>query len=362
MVASAVMPDALQEALKGRKLASARAAVKANPEAARHPKYANCAAQAVFLPGLELLHRNGADLNGSYRNYRPLHNVIQAEPHAVSDSKDDAARIECLNWLLEHGADPEQLGAWPAARAVIIAAFGGKPEFVKILRAHGAVIDGFAAAALGDLKLLEKTLCADPAFVHARDHGVLTALQCAAGSRIPRAKLIEAATMLIDAGADIAAKTKSYAHEVDAIYFAASAKNLPMFQLLLDHGADPTSALTPALWNGTLEFAALAFDRGAQPDRATTERKPLLNHLICWGQISQTMWLLDRGASPNVPDPDAGWTATHQAASRGNARMMRAVLDAGGDIARRDKKGYTPRDIARLAGRGKLVEMMSANQ
>ena len=41
MVASAEMPDALQEALKGRKLAAARAAVKANPEAARHPMSAN---------------------------------------------------------------------------------------------------------------------------------------------------------------------------------------------------------------------------------------------------------------------------------------------------------------------------------
>jgi ankyrin repeat protein len=41
--------------------------------------------------------------------------------------------------------------------------------------------------------------------------------------------------------------------------------------------------------------------------------------------------------------------------------MMRAVLDAGGDLSRRDKEGKTPRDIAATMGRGKLAAAMSAN-
>jgi len=50
----------------------------------------------------------------------------------------------------------------------------------------------------------------------------------------------------------------------------------------------------------------------------------------------------------------------HQAVSRGNQRMMRAILDAGGDLTRRDKEGNTPRDIAKMMGRGKLAAAMSA--
>ena len=102
--------------------------------------------------------------------------------------------------------------------------------------------------------------------------------------------------------------------------------------------------------------AALAERGGAVIDRATANGKPLLNDTIRWGQIPQMTWLLERKASPNVPD-DRGWTAVHQAASRGNARMLAAVLDAGGDPARRDKEGRTPRDVTQSE---KLAAMLAA--
>jgi ankyrin repeat protein len=353
------MADELIDAIRGAKLAAVRAAVKADPEAARHPKYMVAAGRLGSLPIIQLLHRNGSDLNASYKKYSALSNVIQENPHAAADGKADPDRLACLAWMLENGADPEQLSAWPPARAIIIAAFAGQPEYVKALR-KGAKIDGFAAAALGDIKLMEKTLRADPDFVRARDHGVLTALQCAAGSRLPGAKTLDVAAMLLDAGADVAVETQSWGHPVDAVYFAASSKNLPMFELFLKRGANASNALGPALWNATLDFAALAIEYGGDPDRAAHENKPLLNNLICWGQIPQTMWLLAHDASPNIADTENGWTAVHQAASRGNARIMRAVLDAGGDLGRRDKQGRTPIDVARSMGRDKLLALMSA--
>jgi ankyrin repeat protein len=46
----------------------------------------------------------------------------------------------------------------------------------------------------------------------------------------------------------------------------------------------------------------------------------------------------------------------HQAASRGNVRIMRAVLDAGGDPRRRDKESRTPRDLTRS---DKVAEMLA---
>jgi ankyrin repeat protein len=79
--------------------------------------------------------------------------------------------------------------------------------------------------------------------------------------------------------------------------------------------------------------------------------------LIRWGQIPQTQWILSHGASPDVADAN-GWTAAHQAASRGNARLLKAVIDAGADLARRDNSNCTPLDLARSLKREKLVAML----
>lgn len=352
------MAGELIQALRGGKLAAVRAAVKADPQAARQARAILVAAGRAFLPAIKLLHQKGADLNAAWRNYRPLHALLQDDPHAAG-GKPSPERLACLDWLLQHGADPEQLGAWPPARAIIIAAFVGEAEYVKRLRKAGVKIDGFAGAALGDRKLVEKTLRERPDFARERDAGGLTALQCAAGSRLPGAALLDVARLLIEAGADVSARTKSWSHEVDAAYFATGAKNNAIFALLLEHGADATEALAHAVWGAREDLADLALAHGADPDRAAANGKPLLNDLIRWGQISKMMWMLAHKASPNIPD-EGGWTAVHQAASRGNVRMMRAVLDAGGDLARRDSGGLTPLDIARVMRREKLITMISA--
>jgi ankyrin repeat protein len=290
------------------------------------------------------LKKAGADLNAVWRNYRPLHNLLQEGAHAVA-GKPSPARIACLEWLLANGADPELPGAWPSSRAIVVAAFAGSPEYVKALRKGGAKADGFAAAALGDFQLVEKNLQRNPAFARARDIGGLTALQCAAGSRLPKADTIAAAKLLIGAGAEVGALTRSWSDDVNAIYFAARRNDQPMFDLLLSSGADPTDALAHAVWGKAFDLAESALRHGAVVDCAVANGKPLLNDVIRWGQIPQTMWLLAHGASPNVPD-DRGWTAVHQAASRGNARMLRAVLEAGGDATRLDHEGRTPRDLS----------------
>jgi len=334
-----------------------KAAIKQDPASAKIPRMMLTAAGRADLPAVQLLHKHGADLNRVWRNYRPIHNLMQTEPHAAA-GKPSADRVVCLEWLLALGADPELTGAWPSARALIIAAFVGEPAFVKVLRAAGARIDGFTGAALGDAKLVAKTLAKHPDFASERDSGVLTALQCAAGSRLPKVDVIDVATLLLDAGADPNAQTRSWASTVDATYFASGANNSAMFELLLERAADPTVAVGHAVWGKKFDLADRALFHGADLDRATANGKPLLNDLIRWGQIPQTTWMLAHGASPDMPDKD-GWTAAHQAASRGNARLLKAVIDAGADLQRRDKSGSTPLDVACRAKREKLVAMLA---
>src|SRR6266851_2932691 len=104
-----------------------------------------------------------ADLNAKWRNYRPLHQLIQGEPHAGSAASRPEG-LACLEWMSEHGADPEPPGAWPSAGALLTAPFGGQPEHVKRPRKAGARIDGFTAAALGEQKVMEKVLREQPDF------------------------------------------------------------------------------------------------------------------------------------------------------------------------------------------------------
>ena len=334
-----------------------RVALKADPAAAKIPRMIGTAAGRALLPAVKLLHQHGADPNAVWRNYRPLHNLMQSDPHSAA-GKPGPERLACLEWLLANGADPELTGAWPAARALIIAAFAGRPEYVTLLRTAGAVVDGFTGAALGDAKTVAKTLAKNPEFARERDSGALTALQCAAGSRLPNVDSIAVATLLLDAGADPNAQTRTWGNTVDASYFACGAQDAAMFELLLKRGADPTVAVGHAVWRKHYHLAERALAHGANLDRATASGKPLLNDLIRWGQIPQTIWALAHGASPNIADTD-GWTAAHQAASRGNAQLLRAVVDAGADLTRRDHRGRTPSDVARMRKRAKLVAMLA---
>jgi ankyrin repeat protein len=347
----------LLQALQAGDMPAIRAAVKADPSAAKIPRMIGTAAGKANLPAVQLLRKHGADLNAVWRNYRPIHNLIQTDPH-VAAGKPGPERLACLEWLLANGADPELTGAWPSARALIIAAFVGEPDYVKALRAAGARIDGFTGAALGAAKLVSTTLARNPEFARERDQGALTALQCAAGSRLPKVEVLRVAAMLLDAGAEPNAQTRTWGNTVDAAYFASGAKNAAMFELLLERGADATAAIGHAVWRKRYDLAERALAHGADLDLATANGKPLLNDLIRWGQIPQTQWMLAHGASPNVPDAN-GWTAAHQAASRGNGRLLKAVMDAGAALDRRDNSNCTPLDLARSLKREKLVAMLA---
>jgi ankyrin repeat protein len=343
----------LIDALRSRDIEALRTALAADPKGARGARAVGEAGRLAWREAFELLLAAGADLNAVYRNYRPLHALLQEEAHAAS-GKPSEERLSCLKWLLDHGADPEQTGGWPMARGIVVAGFVGRPEYVNILRRHGVKLDGFAGAALGDRKLVEKALAAHPGFARERDCGILTALHCAAGSRMPDADRRFIAELLLDAGAEVNVTARSWSHDVDAIYFASGTKDLALFELLLERDADPTHGLGCAMWSSAYHLAASALAHGAEIDRATSNGKPLLNDLIRWGQFAQVYWLLERGASCNVADAE-GWTAVHQAASRGNERALRAVLDAGGEKARRDKSGQVPRDLTKS---GKVAEML----
>src|SRR5262249_51259104 len=155
----------------------------------------------------------------------------------------------CMDWLLAHGAEPDALGAWPSARAILVAAFSGIPEYVERLRAAGARDDLHVQAALGELAPVKKALAREPALADRPDESGLRPLHCCMASRLTAddgrgAKhALEIARLLLDAGADPNAKVRSWAHDVDVAYFALGPGKLARFELLLERGADASAAL-----------------------------------------------------------------------------------------------------------------------
>jgi ankyrin repeat protein len=144
---------------------------------------------------------------------------------------------------------------------------------------------------------------------------------------------------------------------VSVAYFAIRSRQMELLALLLDHGGDPTAALTTAAWEAHVPAIDLLIARGARVDAAVDGDRPLLNNLVRWGQFKQAADLLRRGASPNLTDAQ-GWTALHQAVSRGNANMLRALLDAGADVTRRNNAGATPLAMAKALGRPPIVALL----
>lgn len=309
------------------------------------------AAGVAWQAGLAALVKAGGDLNGVYRNYRSIHALIQEDPHKGGTSTPE--RVACLEWMLSHGADPELPGAWPAARGLIIAAFQGERGYVEALLNADATINVFTAAALGDDREVASFLKRDTSVARAKDAGGwLTALHCAAGSRLGATRanvakgLLACARYLLDAGADPNALARSWSHEVSVAYFAIRARHTAMLTLLLDRGADPANAMPTAAWDAQWDLVDLLRDRGVALDAVRDGERPLLNNLVRWGQLQQARALIERGASPNVADAN-GWTAMHQAASRGNTGIWQTLVDAGGNPDARDTRGRTPLDVAR---------------
>ena len=145
------------------------------------------------------------------------------------------------------------------------ALYRGDRAAADALIGSGAAINGFDAAALGDVSFLESLLVSDPGLVHEWSADGFTALHFAAflGGA-------DAVRVLIAAGADVGAVARNDMR-VQPLHSAAALGDVEACRLLLDAGADPNAAqqggyvpLDEAVSNKKDELAALLRARGAQ--------------------------------------------------------------------------------------------------
>lgn len=323
------------------------------PKLAKKAQLVVDCARCFNQKALDLLLDHGADIDSMNRGYGVLHAAIQEEAHGAN-TLDESKRLPFIRHVLDHGASTDLRGGWPAMRPIELAAVSRQRDVIDLLIQRGVEIDEFAAATLGDGKRVKRALAKDAEFAKTRDAGGLTALHHVAASRLHDDKktakaLLAIAGELLDADADIAARAKSWLHEIDPIYLAISAHHFALAKLLLERGADASSGLVTAMWNtgdDFVRFGELCFECGADPNAVRYEKKPLLNDMVRWGRFQQALWLLDRGSDPNLTD-ERGWTAVHQAASRRNKRVLDALIAKGGRVDAKAKDGTRPIDLFR---------------
>jgi uncharacterized protein len=249
--------------------------------------------------------------------------------------------VSAVSKLLGLGFSIDVLDA-QGATPLLRAAGNGHADVVAFLLDNGA--DATKCASSGGTALSAAVIARSPTVISALvSHGVSidqrlkgggTALMIAAAMGYP-----EIVATLLNAGADVDAVDDSHTRALHAASHFAF------------HGRDPERA------QRTLETL---LDKGASVDVRNSEgQTPLLLLLGAHAEAGASAdqkslltlmpLLLKRHADINVAD-NRGVTALHACAMHGLLLPARALVAAGADIALRDMRERTPREVAHLLG------------
>src|SRR5262249_4617955 len=247
----------------------------------------------------------------------------------------------------------------------------------KFETAADAIVDG-------DLAALRKLLGENPELAQARStrehRSTLLHYVSANGVEDFRQKtpknIVEITKLLLAAGADVNAESDAYGGRSTTLGLTATSYHpeaagvqLPLMQLLIDHGAlidgpDGGSAVNGCLHNGRGEAAEFLASRGARLDlegAAGVGRldvvKSFFNHdgslkptatqeqmkdgftWACWfGRTAVVEFLLQHGMAVSAKLRQRGETGLHCAAFGGHAVTVRLLLERGAPVNVKDKE------------------------
>jgi ankyrin repeat protein/truncated hemoglobin YjbI len=234
-------------------------------------------------------------------------------------------RMPVVGWLVAQGADVQIPGSAVHVTQVMvsphcIAVRSRRAEVAQYLLDHGAQVDVFSAAFLGELDTL-------------REH--------------------------IAAGLVNAQSPHEDFHPVTPLHHAVDGGSLAATTLLLDSGADARTSggrlLTSAANQGSIELVRLLLDHGAEAAEAES-----LGPLGTDRTIGELLVAL--GFDLNVPirDQETPLTRSCRADKREHPETVAALLDLGADPNTPNAKGRTPLAIATSAGFAETVALLRA--
>ena len=218
-----------------------------------------------------------------------------------------------------------------------------RDPMVQLLVAHGAQYDIFSAACVGDLEAVRKLLDLAPDLADARDPasdvGQITPLLHAV-----YAEQLAVAQLLLQRGAAVGKNS------VRLVRAAANRGHQALTDLLLEHGADPTS-IGAGAWTLYPAIAEALLSRGAD----VNQEPGAWIGMCCTGNsghkenVALAQALLRCGA--DTAASYKGRTALHCAAKAGFVHVVQALIEHGGDVNALNERGQTPLDEVEDAGK-----------
>ena len=139
--------------------------------------------------------------------------------------------------------------------------------------------------------------------------------------------------------------------------------HLPLAEVLLEAGANPTDGVTSHIagGGGNLEALELLNRYGLNVNGIPGGVPPLV-YMMSWADTAAgPRWLLEHGADPNLAWGDAGEAPLHVAARRWDVPMVEALVAHGADVSRRRGDGATPHTLAELHGNPDIAAWLLAH-
>ncbi|XP_015377737.1 PREDICTED: ankyrin repeat domain-containing protein 17-like isoform X3 [Diuraphis noxia] len=250
-----------------------------------------------------------------------------------------AGYYELAQVLLAMQANVEDRGIKGDCTPLMEAASSGFVEIVRLLLAHGAVVNALSstgntplmyACAGGHVDTVKELLNYGANVEDHNENGHTPLMEAASAGHVPVAKI------LLEHGAGI--NTHSNEFKESALTLACYKGHLEMVRFLLAAGADQEhktdemhTALMEASMDGHVEVARLLLDSGAQVNMPTDSFESPLTLAACGGHVELALLLIDRGANIEEVN-DEGYTPLMEAAREGHEDMVSVLLSKGANI------------------------------
>jgi ankyrin repeat protein len=139
--------------------------------------------------------------------------------------------------------------------------------------------------------------------------------------------------------------------------------HLPLAEVLLEGGANPTDGVSVHINAGMANLAALELlHRYGVDVNGIPGGVPPLRYMLSWGtDFTGARWLLEHGADPDLSWGEQDDAPLHLAAQRWNLALVEMLVRHGADINRRRKDGCTAHTLAEMHGNHDIAAWLLAH-